>query len=50
MTLLYEKNKKNIYKWRQNHKDTYNTKNKKYMDRYTNWKKIQQEFLNILLE
>lgn len=45
----YEKNKKNIYKWRQNHKDTYNKKNKKYMDKYTSWKKIQKQFLNILL-
>lgn len=50
MTLLYEKNKKNIYKWRKNHKTEYNEKNKKYMDKYVTWKKIQKQFLNILLE
>lgn len=51
MLSLYEKNKKNIYKWRE--KDENKRRqceiNKKCNIKYYAWKRAQKEFLHILI-
>ena len=50
MTLIYTKNKHNIYKWRVNHIDKHRENQRYYQTRYYNWIKVKKEFLNILLD
>jgi uncharacterized protein involved in tolerance to divalent cations len=45
----YEKNKKNIYKWREKNIEHNREVNKLAKRRYDIWKKIQKTFLAILL-
>tara|TARA_B100000780_G_C20862721_1_gene342993 strand:+ start:148 stop:342 length:195 start_codon:yes stop_codon:yes gene_type:complete len=64
MTISYEKNKKNIYAWREKNRDKLYSTNKKHIYKWReknpdrlkvieqkkySWKKIKNEFLNILL-
>jgi len=50
MTKLYQKCKKGIYNWREKNVDKYKEQNRKDNRRHYNWKKIKQEFLNILID
>ena len=50
MTSLYYKDKKYIYKWRDTHKEQHKENQRKYQKKYHNWKVIQKEFLNILID
>lgn len=50
MPTTYAKNKAHIYAWRQKNIDTIRIANRKYKHKYDVWKKIQKEFLNILIE
>ena len=49
----YAQNKEHIYKWRENHYDEFRKKQNihqlKYQKRRAAWKKIQKEFLLILI-
>ena len=45
----YETNKKHIYKWRESNADKHRCNCRKSSQRYRNWKKIQKEFLLILI-
>jgi hypothetical protein len=50
----YLYNKKNILKWRENHREEYNDIQKLYKLRYYNkqkiWRAISKVYMNILLE
>ncbi len=50
MPLPYNKNKKHIYKWRENNIERGREINKLSMRRTYAWNKISKQFLNILLE
>ena len=50
MGTTYIKNKEHIYKWREHNMDKHREASKKHQCKYRIWKKIKQEFLNILLE
>jgi hypothetical protein len=45
----YEMNKKHIYRYRETHLDKVRQINRESKRRYDAWKRIQREFLNILL-
>jgi hypothetical protein len=45
----YKQNKKHIYLWRESNKEQYNQICRKSKQKYDAWKKVQKEFLNILL-
>ena len=45
----YETNKKHIYKWRESHLEHNREINRKYKRKLDCWKKIQKEFLLILI-
>jgi hypothetical protein len=45
----YKQNKKHIYSWRENNQDRYKELNLKHQIKFQTWKKIQKEFLQILL-
>jgi len=49
MPTTYAKNKKHIYNWRENNLDVVREKNKNYMVKYMRWKRIQKEYLAILI-
>jgi hypothetical protein len=46
----YETNKIHIYKYRKNNLDNVRAINRKSQKKYEAWKKIQREFLRILLD
>jgi len=46
----YLYNKKNILKWRENHREEYNYVQKFHQRKYNDWKRIQKIYFNILLE
>ena len=46
----YQKNKKYIYNWRENHIAQYNEISRKHQIKYRAWIKVKKEFLNILLD
>ena len=48
-SILYEKNKTAILKWRAAHKQQYNEGCRARQARFYQWKKAQRSFLNILL-
>jgi hypothetical protein len=50
MPTTYTKNKVHIYAWRQKNIDAVRAANRKSTHKYNAWKKIQKEFLNILLD
>jgi len=50
MPTTYAKNKAHIYAWRQKNVDAMREVNKKSAHKYYAWKRIQKEFLNILLD
>ena len=50
MPLPYEQNKKHIYEWREKNKEKSNELQNKYAKKYYRWKKIQKEFMNILID
>lgn len=50
MTLLYERNKKHIYNWVRNHPEQNRKINRLRNIRWRAWKKIQNVFLNILID
>lgn len=45
----YAKNKIHIYKWRETHLEHNRELNRKYKRKFDAWKRIQKEFLNILI-
>jgi hypothetical protein len=45
----YQQKKVSIYKWRVNHMDAFRDYQKNWIKQKRIWKKIQQEFLAILL-
>lgn len=45
----YETNKKHIYKWREAHLDAHRAINRRWKQKQATWKKIQKEFLLILI-
>ncbi len=49
MPTTYAKNKAHIYAWRQKNGDAMREVNRKSSHKYYTWKKIQKEFLNILI-
>ena len=49
MTLLYEKNKKNIYNWVAKNPDRHREINKILQRKYDRWRAIQKVYLQILL-
>ena len=49
MTLLYEKNKKNIYTWRAKNLAVCQYHNAKSTIKWRKWNQIKKVFLNILL-
>ena len=50
MTNIYSTNKIHIYNYRKKYPEKYLAQAKKDTTKYRNWKKIQKEFLNILLD
>jgi hypothetical protein len=50
MTSIYSTNKKHIYKYRANNPEKIREINRKSEQKRRNWKKIQMEFLSILLD
>ena len=50
MPTTYALNKKHIYNYRAKYPDKYREVNKKSELKRRNWRKIQMEFLNILLD
>ena len=46
----YETNKIHIYKYKETHLDRVRAINRKSQKKYESWKKIQKEFLRILLD
>jgi hypothetical protein len=46
----YSQNKTHIYKWREKHADTHRAQNKKDFKKQYYWRKIQKQFLNILID
>ena len=49
MPTTYAKNKSHIYAWREKNIDAVRALNRKSTAKYYAWKRIQKEFLNILL-
>lgn len=49
MPPTYAQNKVHIYKWRENNRDAMREINRKSTLKYYIWKRIQKEFLNILI-
>lgn len=45
----YKQNKVHIYAWRENNQEKYKALNRKHQEKFQTWKKIQKEFLRILL-
>lgn len=45
----YLQNKQSVYNWMAKNKDHNRTINKKAVDKYQTWKKIQRIYLNILI-
>jgi hypothetical protein len=50
MTSIYATNKKHIYNYRAKYPEKYLAQAKKDTRKYRIWKKIQKEFLSILLD
>lgn len=50
MTSIYSTNKKHIYNYRLKYPEKHNEKNRLDAKKHRRWKKIQFEFLNILLD
>lgn len=50
MPTSYEKNKSHIYAWRQKNTEQLLKINRKSSHKYYLWKRIQKEFLNILID
>jgi hypothetical protein len=50
MTTSYLDNKKHIYNYRLKYPDKHKERNRNDVRRYRLWKKVQFEFLNILLD
>ena len=50
MPTTYIKNKKHIYAWRENNLAQVREINNKSARKFRVWKKVQREFLNILLD
>lgn len=50
MTTSYAKNKVHIYKWVENNRDKYRELVRKRKAKFDCWKKIQKQYLCIMLE
>ena len=50
MPTTYEKNKKHIYAWRAKNIETLRELNRNSGRKLRSWRKVQREFLNILLD
>lgn len=50
MPTTYAKNKVHIYAWRQKNLTAMREVNRKSSNKYYTWKRIQKEFLNILID